>query len=230
MSAQSLTQFVQAHAERPEARAPFTLESERILEVNLQGSVWIKTGAMIAYVGGIRFEREGLFDQGLGNLFKKAMSGEGATLTRAQGEGRLYLADAGRRVTVVALAGESLFVNGNDLLALQEGLSRDITVMKKVGAMLSGGLFNVRVAGHGLVAFCTEGAPLVLPVRPGQPVFTDPQATVAWSGTLSPELHTDVSLKTFLGRGSGESIQMRFQGEGFVVVQPYEEQPVPQQG
>jgi uncharacterized protein (AIM24 family) len=32
-----------------------------------------------------------------------------------------------------------------------------------------------------------------------------------------------VSLKTFLGRGSGESIQMKFQGQGFVVVQPFEE-------
>ena len=32
-----------------------------------------------------------------------------------------------------------------------------------------------------------------------------------------------MSFKTFLGRGSGESIQMEFKGEGFVVVQPYEE-------
>ena len=26
-----------------------------------------------------------------------------------------------------------------------------------------------------------------------------------------------------MGRGSGESIQMKFEGEGWVVVQPYEE-------
>jgi uncharacterized protein (AIM24 family) len=32
-----------------------------------------------------------------------------------------------------------------------------------------------------------------------------------------------MSLKTFLGRGSGESIQLRFEGSGFVVVQPKEE-------
>jgi uncharacterized protein (AIM24 family) len=38
-----------------------------------------------------------------------------------------------------------------------------------------------------------------------------------------PEFKTDVSLKTFLGRGSGESIQMMFNGDGFVVIQPYEE-------
>jgi uncharacterized protein (AIM24 family) len=46
---------------------------------------------------------------------------------------------------------------------------------------------------------------------------------VAWSGTLSPEIHTDISFKTLLGRGSGESFQLKFQGEGWVVLQPYEE-------
>jgi uncharacterized protein (AIM24 family) len=54
-------------------------------------------------------------------------------------------------------------------------------------------------------------------------VFTDPNATVAWSGGLMPEIVTDISLGTLLGRGSGESIQLRFAGEGWVVVQPYEE-------
>jgi uncharacterized protein (AIM24 family) len=55
-------------------------------------------------------------------------------------------------------------------------------------------------------------------------VFTDPNATVAWSGGLTPTFKADVGLKTFFGRGSGESFQMRFDGDGFVVVQPYEEQ------
>ena len=60
-------------------------------------------------------------------------------------------------------------------------------------------------------------------VTPEQPVITDPNATVAWSGNLTPEFRTDISLKTFFGRGSGESIQMLFQGSGFVVIQPFEE-------
>lgn len=58
-----------------------------------------------------------------------------------------------------------------------------------------------------------------------QPVFTDPNATVAWSGNLTPDIKTDISLKTFVGRSSGESVQMAFKGEGFVVIQPYEEIP-----
>ena len=60
-------------------------------------------------------------------------------------------------------------------------------------------------------------------VTPDKPIATDPNATVAWSSNLTPELKTDISLRTFLGRGSGESLQMLFRGQGFVVVQPYEE-------
>ncbi len=123
------------------------------------------------------------------------------------------------------LAGESFFVNGNDLLCFTPTLKHEITMMRKVSAIASGGLFNVRVSGSGLVAIVSHGKPLVLRVTPQSPVFTDPQATVAWSGSLTPEFKTDMSFKTLLGRGSGESFQMAFHGDGFVVVQPYEEAP-----
>jgi uncharacterized protein (AIM24 family) len=56
-----------------------------------------------------------------------------------------------------------------------------------------------------------------------KPIMTDPNATAAWSGSLTPEIKTDISFKTFMGRGSGESIQMKFEGRGFVVIQPCEE-------
>ena len=54
------------------------------------------------------------------------------------------------------------------------------------------------------------------------PTFVDPQAAVCWSANLAPDIHTDVTLGSFFGRGSGEGIQMRFHGPGFVVVQPAE--------
>jgi uncharacterized protein (AIM24 family) len=92
-----------------------------------------------------------------------------------------------------------------------------------VSAMLAGGLFNVRLEGTGLIAITTHYDPLTLKVTTDRPVITDPNATVAWSGNLQPEFKTDISLKTFFGRGSGESFQMSFRGDGFVVVQPFEE-------
>jgi uncharacterized protein (AIM24 family) len=223
MGRYSLSEFVSKSAQQDRGQGLFELETERLLEVNLNGMVWTKTGSMVAYLGQIKFEREGILEQGLGNFFKKAISGEGARLTKASGAGKLYLADAGKKVTILQLQGESMFVNGNDVLAFEQTLSFDIRMMKKVAAMLSGGLFNVRVEGKGLLAITTHYDPLTLRVAPGQPVYTDPNATIAWSGNLTPEFKTDVSLKTFLGRGSGESMQMMFAGDGFVVVQPYEE-------
>ena len=223
MSAQTLSTFLADHAEDATNSGLFELESDRVLECNLNGMIWMKVGAMIAYNGQIKFTREGMLDQGIGNFLKKSLTGEGASLSKAEGRGKLYLADGGKKITVLRLTSETIFVNGNDLLALEPTLSKDITMMRKMAAMASGGLFNVRVSGTGSVAFGSHGAPLVLRVTPGQPVFTDPQATVAWSGGLSPDFKTDISLRTFLGRGSGESFQMHFQGDGFVVVQPYEE-------
>jgi uncharacterized protein (AIM24 family) len=45
-----------------------------------------------------------------------------------------------------------------------------------------------------------------------------------------PELRTDITLKTFIGRGGGETLQSVFTGDGFVVIQPYEEVQYAQQG
>jgi uncharacterized protein (AIM24 family) len=224
MARYTIHDFVTRTAQQDRGQGLFELESDRVLEVNVNNQlIWTKTGSMVAYLGQIRFTREGVFEHGLGTMLKKAFTGEGARLTKAEGAGKIYLADAGKKVTILQLQGESIFVNGNDVLAFEPSLKFNITMMRKVAAMLSGGLFNVRFEGSGMLAITTHYDPITLRVTPGQPVFTDPNATIAWAGTLTPEFKADVSLKTFLGRGSGESLQMMFNGEGFVVVQPYEE-------
>lgn len=223
MSRYSIAEFVEKTKQQDYGQGVFELESERMLEVNLDGRVWTKTGSMIAYSGNIKFTREGMFEHGAGRALKKMFTGEGAALTKAEGTGTLYLAEGGKKVTVLDLGGDSIFVNGNDLLAFEPSVDWDIKMMKKVTAMMAGGLFNIRLSGHGLIAITTHYEPLTLAVTADRPVQTDPNATVAWSGNLQPQLKTDVSFKTFLGRGSGESIQMLFQGDGFVVVQPFEE-------
>ena len=144
-------------------------------------------------------------------------------ITYADGQGKLYLADAGKKVSIINLQNESIFINGNDVLAFEPSLAHKIAMMKKVSAMLSGGLFNIHLSGSGLVALTTHYEPITLVVEPGKPVMTDPNATVAWSGNLTPQFKTDASFRTFIGRGSGESFQMLFEGSGFVVIQPYEE-------
>ena len=223
MSRYGLKEFLAASIQKDQGQGLFELEGDRILEVNLKGEVWTKTGSMIAYLGTVKFEREGILQQGMGNLLKKAISGEGTKLTKASGRGVVYLADAGKKITILNLENESIFVNANDVLAFEPSLKYDIRMLRKMAAMMSGGLFNALFQGSGMIAITSHYDPLTIRVTPDRPVITDPNATIAWSGNLTPEFKTDISLKTFFGRGSGESIQMLFQGDGFVVIQPFEE-------
>ncbi|WP_097075232.1 AIM24 family protein [Ureibacillus xyleni] len=223
MNKYSIEQFIKNTEQVDKGEGFFELETPRILEVNLDGLVWAKAGSMVSYEGKIKFEREGLLEHGLSAMFKKALTSEGTSLMKANGQGKLYLADSGKKIIILHLQDEAIYVNGNDLLAFEPSIKHNIKLMKKVAGMMAGGLFNVRCEGTGLVAITAHYEPLTLHVTPGKPVITDPNATVAWSGNLQPEIQTDISFKTFIGRGSGESIQMRFEGEGFVIVQPYEE-------
>lgn len=223
MGRYTIQEFKQKTVQKQRNEGLFELEGDRVLEVHLNGLVWTKKGAMIAYTGDIKFTREGALEHGLGRFLKKAFTGEGMALMKAEGRGILYLADQAKKITILNLQTESIFVNGNDLLALEPSVKWDIKMTKSIAGFLGGGLFNVKLEGTGMIALITHYDPLTLLVQRGSPVFTDPNATVAWSGNLSPELKTDVSFKTFLGRASGESFQMKFDGDGFVVVQPFEE-------
>jgi uncharacterized protein (AIM24 family) len=223
MGRYSIDEFVEATGQRDLGEGRFELERDRLLEINLDGRVWTKKGSMVAYLGDVKFTREGVMEHGIGKMVKKAVTGEGMSLTKVEGTGKVYLADEGKKVSIINLDDQAIYVNGNDLLAFEETIKWDIKLLKKVAGIMAGGLFNVKLEGTGMVAITTHYDPLTLKVTPDQPVFTDPNATVAWSGSLSPDIKTDVSLKTLVGRGSGESLQMAFRGEGFVVVQPYEE-------
>ena len=223
MAIRNLSEFVEASKQKDVSQDVFELESSHLLEIKLNGRIWAKSGSMVAYRGGVKFTRQGVLEQGLGNLLKKAVSGEGTQMMKMEGNGRVYIADAGKKITLLRLGGEAIFVNGNDVLAYEDGIQADIQMMRRVSGMMSGGLFNMRLQGSGVVAITSHYEPLTLAVTSDQPVFTDPNATVAWSGTLSPEIVTDISLGTLFGRGSGESVQLKFAGQGWVVVQPYEE-------
>jgi len=184
-------------------------------------------------------------ENGITKLIKRAFANEHLFLTKTEGEGNLFLADWGKAIKVgqpalisrffffphfcfgstkiVKLEGDSLVLNGSNFLAFEPSLHWDIGVMKGPAGWIEGGLFNVTFKGNGFVALTTYFEPITLPVSRGHPVYTSPHATVAWSGNLKPSVHLDVQLKSLLGYGSGESVQMQFEGDsGFVVVQPFE--------
>lgn len=224
MNKYSIKAFIEETAQDESKNDFFQLESPYMLELNINNqTVMLKKGAMVAYDGNVTFKREGILSKGIGNLIKKSISGEGTTMMTATGTGRVYVADFAKRIRILHLDNEAIFVNGNDILAHEEKIKSDVKMMKSIAGMAGGGLFQVRLEGNGHIAVATHGQPMTLAVKPGKPVYTDPNATVAWSGNLQPKIKTDVSLKTFIGRGSGESIQMMFEGEGWVIVQPFEE-------
>jgi len=204
----------------------FTMQGPRLLKVELsETAVMAKNGAMVAYQGEVHFEHKG---SGLGRLLKKAATGESLRLMQATGTGELFLAHQAMLVHVLALDDDSLTVNGRNILAFDAGIDWDITRVKGGAAgMLAGGLFNVHLRGTGTVALLSDGEPVRLDVSEA-PTFGDPQAAIAWSGGVTTNLKTDVQAKSLIGMGSGESFQLGFSGQGWVLVQPSEGRPVVQ--
>jgi len=213
-----LEEFTRSNAP-DEGGSAFQLENSKLLDIAVDGSVMTKAGSMVAYTGDLTFTGKSSAEGGLTGFVKEAVSSEGTPVMEAEGSGHLYVADQGKRVQVLELdAGEDVSVNGDDVLAFASSVDYEIGTVGSISAAASGGLTNVFLNGPGHVAITTHGDPLVLT----PPVKTDPQATVAWSGDLSPSLERNKMFE--VGQTSGESYQMAFTGaDGFVVVQPYEE-------
>lgn len=200
-----------------QATGAFTLQNAKMLKVSLDGDVLARQGAMVAYQGSIDFDYEG--SGGLGRLVKRALTGEGLPLMRASGRGDLFLARDADEVHLVRLDGDGLTVNGANVLAFESGLDWDIRRVEGAGAF-AGGFYNTVFSGTGTVAVTTHGTPVVL--RTDAPTFADIQAAVAWSSALTTRVHRSYKLKAALGRGSGEAVQLAFDGQGFVIVQASE--------
>jgi uncharacterized protein (AIM24 family) len=200
----------------------FTLQNSAMLKVSLNGDqIQARLGSMVAYQGDVRFEYQ---SGGMGRFFKKAMSGEGVKLMTATGTGELFLANQKEKIMLLELEDERMTVNGENILAFEPGIEWDIRRVEGAGR-LAGGLFNVVLEGTGVVAVTSDGEPVLLDTS--TPTFADPDSAVAWSGGVRTNIRSDVSFKTFTGRGSGESFQIGFEGPGWVLIQPSEGPVVP---
>ena len=201
----------------------FTLQNSSLLKVRLDhDSIQAKLGSMVAYQGEVRFEHQG---GGLGRFFKKALTGEGVKLMSATGTGDLFLAQDARKVMVIDLQNERMTVNGDSILAFDGDVDWDIRRVEGAGR-LAGGLFNVVLEGTGKVAVTSHGEPVLLDTS--TTTFADPESAIAWSGGVRTSVRSDVSFKTFMGRGSGETFQIAFEGPGWVLIQPSEGPTVPE--
>ena len=200
----------------------FALQNSKLLKVHLdQVTIQAKLGSMVAYQGDVTFEHAG--SGGLGRMLKKAVTGEGTTLMKMSGDGEVFLADTAQDIHLIYLENDFITVNGPNLLAFDSGIDWDIKRVQGASSMMGGGLFNMALQGTGWVAILSDGPPVLLNVA-SAPTFADAQAAITWSSGVTTGIKTDVNLKTLIGRGSGESVQMSFAGQGWVLVQPSEGQ------
>lgn len=202
---------------------PFTKQNSKMLKVFLQyGPIKARLGSMVAYQGDARFKSAG--SGGAAKWLKKAVTGEGAPIMDIEGTGEVFLADMAQDIEIFYLDNDWISVNGANVLAYSASLEDDIQRVGGGGAgMMAGGLYNMTLKGTGYVAVLTDGPPISFDVAAGQ-TFADAQAVVMWTSGVNMTIKTDVNLKTLIGKGSGESIQMAFSGQGFVLVQPSEGQ------
>ncbi|WP_026534265.1 AIM24 family protein [Arthrobacter sp. H14] len=203
----------------------WALQSPRMLRAVLGEDMIATKGAMVAFQGQIHFHHEG--SGSIGKLVKKMLTSEDAPMMRVSGQGEVFFARQANNIFLMQLEGDSISVASKNLLAMDTTINWDIRRVQGAG-MVSGGVFNLLLQGQGTVAICCEGEPLILDCSQ-QPTFVDAQAVVCWSGNLAPQVHSSMNMRSMLRGGSGEAFQLAFHGPGFVVVQPSEGKPVPQQ-
>jgi uncharacterized protein (AIM24 family) len=205
--------------------ADFTLRGSRVLAVELTGGkdrVRARAGAMVAYEGEMTFKRLAGGGDGLRGVLSRGITGERMRVMEVSGAGVCYFADRAAEINLVRLTGETLYVEASNLLATDAALRTGTAFTGLRGAAQGTGLFTTTVEGTGQAALTSDGPAVVLRVTPGTPLSVDPGAYVAHTGGLRRHLQTDVTWRTFAGEASGESFQLRFEGDGLVYVQPSE--------
>ena len=201
----------------------FALQNHKLLKVHLdQVTIQAKLGSMVAYQGDVKFEHAG--SGGISRMIKKAVTNEGTQLMKMAGQGEVFLADTAQDIHLIYLENDFITVNGPNLLAFDADIDWDIKrISGGASAAMAGGLYNLELRGTGWVAILSDGPPVLLNVA-SAPTFADAQAAITWSSGVTTSIKTDFKMKDLIGKSSGESIQMAFGGQGWVLVQPSEGQ------
>jgi uncharacterized protein (AIM24 family) len=194
-----------------------------VLAVSMTGdAVKAKNGSMVAYDGEMAFKKMSGGGEGLRGMVTRRITGEQMTVMEVKGNGTCYFADRASDINLVQLNGETLHVEASNLLCTDMGLRTGTTFTGLRGASQGNGLFTTTVEGTGQAALMSAGPAVVLRVTQGMPLQVDPGAYIAHQGNLQQNFQSGVNFRTLIGEGSGESFQIRFEGDGLVYVQPSE--------
>ena len=196
-----------AGSEKEEARPLFNVRIDGGLEIASRGVVFVRKGSVVWYSGKMRFSAEPSFR---GTRLEKIL--------RAEGRGYLLVNDPGRSAFRRDLAGESLYLEGGRLLALDHGLSfrlepiHDFRMNRRVDIL--------KIQGRGSVILSVAGALLAHEVSHEFPLNVSSRDLVAWTGDLIPSVLEDRFLEEVMMPDVGSAPKIRFEGEGTVLTEP----------
>ncbi|MDQ8702054.1 AIM24 family protein [Streptomyces sp. LHD-70] len=207
--------------------AQFRLQGSKVLAVSLTGdNVKAKNGSMVAYDGRMAFKKMSGGGEGIRGMVTRRLTGEQMTVMEVKGHGTCFFADRASEINLVHLQNDTLYVESSNVLCADGTLRTGTSFTGLRGASQGNGLFTTTIEGTGQAAIMSDGPAVVLRVSPQYPLTVDPGAYIAHQGNVSQSFQSGVNFRTFMGEGSGESFQIRFEGDGLVYVQPSERNTV----
>jgi uncharacterized protein (AIM24 family) len=186
------------------ASRTFALHENGFLEINFARSVHVKRGTVSSYSGNLKFVAES------GLLGTTAQ-----TLVKAQGQGKLFVYEKGRKAFLLDLNDEFIYVEGHNLLALEDTLTYRVEPI--YDASYQRKIDTVKIFGKGSLAISTAIEPLTLRVTREYPLSISSNALVAWTGNVIPTVVDDQSLENVMIENTAGGFKIRFEGDGVVV-------------
>lgn len=187
------------------ASKTFSLHDNGFLEINFARSVHVKRGTVSSYSGNLKFVAES------GLLGTTAQ-----TLIKAVGHGKVFVYEKGRKTFLLDLNEEFIYVEGSNLLALEDTLTYRVEPI--YDAAYQRKIDTVKIFGKGSLAISTSIEPLTMRVTREYPLSISSNALVAWTGNLIPTVMDDKSVDNVMIENVGDAgFKIRFEGDGVVV-------------
>jgi uncharacterized protein (AIM24 family) len=187
------------------ASKTFVLHENGFLEVNFARSVHVKRGTVSSYSGNLKF----LAESGL-------LGTTAQTLVKAEGQGKIFVYEKGRKTFLLELNEEFIYVEGSNLLALEDTLTYRVEPIYDPAYQRK--IDTVKIFGKGSLAISTSIEPLTLRVTREYPLSISSNALVAWTGNLIPTVMDDKSLQdVMITNEDPGGFKVRFEGDGVVV-------------
>jgi uncharacterized protein (AIM24 family) len=187
------------------ASKTFTLHENGFLEINFARNVHVKRGTVSSYSGNLKF----IAESGL-------LGTTAQTLVKAVGQGKIFVYEKGRKTFLLDLNDEFIYVEGRNLLALEDSLTYRVEPI--YDAAYQRKIDTVKIFGKGSLAISTSIEPLTLRVTREYPLSISSNALVAWTGNLIPTVVDDKSLETVMIENlDAGGFKIRFEGDGVVV-------------